>query len=86
MALFSKSHYIWLESFFRDELRLAKQKDLRAGNLGIREKYLGELIISLASEIDQNNNGFDKQRFLNAIYNPLSEEENKQYQNFSEPA
>jgi hypothetical protein len=93
MALFSKSHYVWLESFFRDEIHAAKKRDEKAGGLGIREKYLQELINRLGKEIEANNNGFDRARFEMAIYCPdleseeeLKDEIRKQYQNFSEPA
>jgi hypothetical protein len=79
MALFSKSHYVWLESFFRDEIHAAKKKDV-TNNTKSNELYLQELINRLGKEIEANNNGFDRTRFEMAIYCPDLEKIN------SEPA
>ena len=77
--LFSKSHYVWLESFFRDEVRNRKTP--------LAKEELNITIHDLADEIESANRGFDKARFLTAIYSPITEEEKKneirkQYLNF----
>ncbi len=66
MATFSKRHYVWLASFFRDEIQKAKKT-----HKSWYEHYdLDVTIENMANCLFQDNKEFDKQRFLDAIYDP----------------
>jgi hypothetical protein len=72
MSTFSKSQYIWLESFFRDEVH-------RTNIDGDYEKKSETRIIILnlcEALYEESPNGFNKKRFLDAIYkSPIKIEE-----------
>ncbi len=79
MSLFSKQQYIWLASFFRDELNRAKILD-KPENKNIYEKYqirteyLNSLISNLGKELEQTSPTFNRERFEKAIYFQTEEE------------
>lgn len=74
MSLFSKPQYVWLASFFRDELKTARQIDENCDDaLSDEEDSIRALIERLGTELEQTNPTFDKSRFLKTIYFKTSE-------------
>lgn len=66
MSTFGKSQYIWLESFFRDELYRIRKESPQCVNV------LEEIISNLSSQFRQDSpHGFDTDRFYRDIFNPL---------------
>jgi len=63
MSHFSKSHYVWLSSFFRDELYASRN----ANELLIKATQK-TIIENLANAFEKESPGFNKQLFLDNIY------------------
>ena len=70
MALFSKRHYVWLASFFRDETLKIRGDIYERQYPYHSEVILKQTINNLANSLYEDNHEFNKQRFLDAIYDP----------------
>lgn len=69
MAIFSKHDYIWLASFFRDEIYRAKLEDDKDHSENkIRQNFTKELIKNLSTDLKSDNQMFDEKRFYDSIY------------------
>ena len=71
MSLFSKSAYVWLASVMRDELYITTDKSIiRTTDKPIIKITQRTMILNIADALEKENpNGFDKNRFLENIFN-----------------
>lgn len=66
LALFSKRHYTWLASVFRDINHDAKTWDSELS----KEDYIEDVIEELCGAFKSDNPCFDRDKFFDNVYNP----------------